>query len=91
MTERRIERRLNRLAELEAQIAELTAEADSIKDEIKTDMEEKGLEEMCCKDKVIRWRTICSNRLDGKALKQAHPRIYERFLVPTMSRRFTVV
>lgn len=91
MTERRIERRLNRLAEVEAQIAELQAEADSIKDELKADMEEKGLEEMTCRDKVIRWRTICTNRLDGKALKQAHPRIYAKFLVPQTSRRFTVV
>lgn len=91
MTERRIERRLNRLAELEAQIAELQAEADSIKDEIKADMEAKGIYEMCCRDKVIRWRTIQTNRLDGKALKQAHPRIYAKFLVPQTSHRFTVV
>ena len=91
MTERRIERRLNRLAELEVQIAELQAEADTIKNEIKADMEAKGIDEMCCRDKVIRWRTIQTNRLDGKALQKAHPRIYNQFIRPCISRRFTVV
>ncbi|WP_458398198.1 hypothetical protein [Anaerotignum sp.] len=90
MTERRIERRLKKLAELEQQIADLQMEAEAIKDEIKQDMEEKGIDEMCCKDKVIRWRTIQTNRLDGKALQKALPDIYRQFLKPCISRRFTI-
>ena len=90
MTERRIERRLKKLAELEQQIAELEKEADAIKDEIKQDMEAKGIDEMCCKDKVIRWREIQTNRLDGKALQKALPDIYRQFLKPCTSRRFTI-
>ena len=90
MTERRIERRLKKLAELEMQIAELQMEAESIKDEIKQDMQEKGIDEMCCKDKVIRWRIIQTNRLDGKALQKALPDIYRQFLKPCRSKRFTI-
>lgn len=91
MTERKIESRLRRLEELQKQIEALTEEADSIKMELKTDMEEKGLDEMRTQNHVIRWKMIQGSRLDGKALKEAHPRIYARFLVPTTSHRFTVV
>ncbi|MGN1230906.1 MAG: endonuclease, partial [Anaerotignum sp.] len=73
------------------QIAKLEKEADAIRDKLKADMEEKGLEEMCCRDKVIRWRTIQTNRLDGKALQKALPEIYKQFLKPCTSRRFTIV
>ena len=90
MTERRIERRLKKLAELEQQIVELEKEVDAIKNEIKQDMETKGVDEMCCKDKVIRWRTVQTNRLDGKALQKALPDVYRQFLKPCTSRRFTI-
>ena len=55
MTERRIERRLKKLAELEQQIADLQMEAEAIKDEIKQDMEEKGIDEMCADS--YRWQS----------------------------------
>lgn len=90
MTERRIERRLKKLAELEMQIADLQMEAEAIKDKIKQDMEEKGIDEMCCRDKVIRWRIIQTNRLDGKALQRALPDVYRQFLKPCTSKRFTI-
>lgn len=90
MTERRIERRLAKLEELEAQIRELEKEADAIKDELKADMEAKGVEEMATSNHVIRWKEVATNRLDGKALKQAHPRIYAQFLKSSVTRRFTV-
>lgn len=90
MTERRIERRLARLEELEAQIRELEKEADAIKDELKADMEAKDIEEMATSNHVIRWKEVATKRLDGKALKQAHPRIYAQFLKPSVTRRFTV-
>lgn len=65
-------------------------EAEAIKDEIKEDMEAKGIDEMTCRDKVIRWRIIQTNRLDGKALQKALPDIYRQFLKPCTSRRFTI-
>ena len=90
MTNRRIERRIAKIMELEAQIAELTAEVDSIKDELKADLEERGLEEIAVKNYVVRWRTVQTNRLDGKALQKALPDIYRQFLKPCTSRRFTI-
>lgn len=91
MTERRIERRIQKLKELETQIAELEKEAGAIKEEIKKDMEEKGLDEMATRNFIIRWKEVISHRLDGKALKTALPDIYNLYSKPSISRRFTIV
>lgn len=90
MTERRIERRIAKIKEIEAQIAELEKEADAIRNEIKQDMEQKGVDEMATRNFVIRWKEVSTNRLDGKALKKALPEIYNQFLKPSTSRRFTI-
>lgn len=91
MTERRIERRIQKLKDLETQIAELAKEADAIKEEIKKDMEQKGLDEIETRNFVIRWKEIVTQRLDGKALKAALPEIYNLYCKPSASRRFTIV
>lgn len=91
MTERRIERRIQKLKDLETQIAELAKEADAIKEEIKKDMEQKGLDEIETRNFVIRWKEIVTQRLDGKALKAALPEIYNLYCKLSASRRFTIV
>ena len=91
MTERKIENRIKKLKELEKQIADLEQEADAIRCELKEDMEEKGVDELTTKNFVIRWKEVITNRLDGKALKAALPEIYNQFVKPSTSRRFTVV
>lgn len=91
MTDRRIERRIAKIKEIESTIAELEKEADAIRDELKKDLEERGLEEIAVRNYVVRWRTIQTNRLDGKALQKALPEIYKQFLKPCTSRRFTIV
>ncbi len=91
MTERMIENRIRRLQALEGQIAELQEQAEAIKGELKSDLEEKGLEEIQTKNFIIRWKEIVSNKLDGKALKAALPEIYNQYCKVSTSRRFTVV
>ncbi|GGE47921.1 hypothetical protein GCM10011391_28380 [Pullulanibacillus camelliae] len=39
---------------------------------------------------VIRWKTYVSNRIDTKRLKAEQPDIYERYIKPSKSRRFTI-
>ncbi len=90
MTERMIENRIKKLSALEEQIVQLKEQADAIKDELKSDLEEKGLDELQTKNFLIRWKEIISNRLDGKALKAALPEIYNQYCKPTSNRRFTV-
>jgi len=90
MGERALENRIRKMKEIEAQIAELELQAEKLRAEIKTDMENKGLEEMKTPNFIIRWKEVVSNRLDGKALKAALPDVYGRYVTQTASRRFTV-
>lgn len=90
MTERMIENRIKKLTELEEQITKLQEQADAIKGELKTEFEEKGIDELKTKNFLIRWKEIVSSRLDSKALKTALPDVYNQFVKQTSSRRFTV-
>lgn len=90
MGERAIENRIRKLQEIEAQQKELETQAEAIRAEIKADMESKGVEEIQTKNFIIRWKEIMSNRLDGKALKEAFPDVYRQFVRQTQSRRFTI-
>jgi len=41
-------------------------------------------------DRIITWKTITQERLDSKAVKAKHPRIYKRFAKIKLSRRFSI-
>lgn len=43
-----------------------------------------------CLDYTISWKTVSSERLDTKALKENEPEIYQKYLKISTSRRFTV-
>lgn len=38
----------------------------------------------------VSWKSVTSNRLDEKRLKEEEPQIYEKYRKPVMSRRFTI-
>lgn len=75
---------------MQSQIAKLQEQAEAIKAELKADLEEKGAQELKTKNFLIRWKEIVSNRLDGKALKEALPEIYNQYCRASASRRFTI-
>jgi len=41
-------------------------------------------------DRIITWKTVTQERLDSKAVKAKHPRIYKRFAKIKLSRRFSI-
>jgi predicted phage-related endonuclease len=41
-------------------------------------------------DRIITWKTVTQERLDSKAVKAKHPRIYKRFTKTKSSRRFSI-
>lgn len=90
MTDRQLKNRIEKLDAIAEQQKSLEAQAEAIRNEIKADMEEKGEDEISVFGRIIRWKEIVSNRLDGKALKAALPEIYSQYCRPTSSRRFTV-
>ena len=91
MTERMIENRIKRLSALEEQIAQLQEQAEEIKAELKADLDEKGVQELRTKNFLIRWKEIISNRLDGKALKEALPEIYSSIKKKPLSKPVTLI
>jgi putative phage-type endonuclease len=43
-----------------------------------------------CYDHVITWKPVSTERLDTKALKEAEPEVYAKYVKASVSRRFTV-
>ena len=41
-------------------------------------------------DRVITWKSVFQERLDGKTLKAEHPRLYQKYTNQTSYRRFTI-
>ena len=86
-----MQNRIMKLREIEAQQKALDEQAEKIRQEIKADMEEKQVDEMQAGSFIVRWKTILSSKLDGKALKAALSEIYGQYCKASASRRFTIV
>lgn len=91
LTNKQIDNRAKKLEALDAQIKALEAQAEAVKAELKTELEERDIEELrTTSGAVIRWKLISTTRFDSKAFKTAHPALYTAFTVATASKRFTI-
>ncbi|MFV0362742.1 MAG: hypothetical protein ACK5LL_06595 [Suipraeoptans sp.] len=90
MGEKALENRVRKLLEIEDQKKALEEQADALREEIKKDLERKGIDEIKTPNFIIRWKEVISNRLDGKALKEALPDVYALYVKAGTSRRFTI-
>ena len=90
MGERALQNRIIKLQEIEAQKELLEKEAEKIRQEIKMELGTKQVEELAAGPFMIRWKTVLSSRLDGKALKAALPEIYRQYCKSSTTRRFTI-
>lgn len=43
-----------------------------------------------CMDRIITWKSVSSERLDTKALKEAEPELYAKYVKTSSTRRFTL-
>ena len=43
-----------------------------------------------CRERIVSWKQITSNRLDAKALKADHPNLHDQYLKQSSYRRFTI-
>lgn len=86
LTDRQINRRMSEIADLDAQIKALQDRRDALKAEVCRALGDAETRTTGKYD--IRYKSITSNRLDSKALKAEHPRIYAEFCRPQVSRRF---
>lgn len=90
VTNRMMDNRIKKLQAIEARQKELEAQAEAIKEELKAELEANNEDEHNTGSFVIRWKEIISSRLDGKALNEAMPELYNQYCRQTVSRRFTV-
>lgn len=79
---------IERYMKLAAEIKEREFEQEKIKQNVQAFMKEAELG-LSGRFKVA-WRSTESARLDGKALKAEMPDVYEKFVKPSVSRRFTI-
>lgn len=87
MTEKMIDNRLRKIATLDAQIKAMEAEKKALEQEVKDYMGEK--EELTTKTYIVKWTKYSSNKFDTKAFQNDRPKVYEKYLKQTETRRFS--
>ena len=90
MSTNEITTKVRRMKRLQAKADELNAEIAAIQDELKAVMIEQDAEEMKAGEYKIRYAVITSNRFDSKAFRATYDALYQQFVKPTTSRRFSV-
>ena len=90
MSTTEITTKIEDLKELEALIEEAQAEAEALRDAIKTEMLNRGIEEMEAGQYIIRWTSVLSNRFDTTGFKKIYGDLYKEFTKQVSSRRFSI-
>lgn len=86
-----IEAKVEELKELESFMEEITEQMDAIKDSIKSEMNERGVEELEAGKYIIRWTSILSTRFDTKRFKEVFgDELYKAYTKEVSSRRFQI-
>lgn len=80
--------KLTRRQELTTLIEKMDMEKKQIEQELKIYMGE--VEQAENEHYRVSWKSVCSNRMDEKKLKEEHPEIYDRYKKPIISRRFMI-
>lgn len=82
--------KINELEAMKAAIDRQQAEADALAEKIKAELTKRNVDELDTGRVTVTYKTVTSARLDNKALKAAHPKIYAQFTNASETRRFTV-
>ncbi|MCH5299017.1 MAG: hypothetical protein J1E96_04560 [Ruminococcus sp.] len=83
--------KVRRLKRLQTKAEELKEEITAIQDELKAVLTAQNVEEMKAGTFKIRFIPVVSNRFDTAAFKKTHLDLYNQYIKPTTSRRFSVV
>lgn len=70
-------------------ISTLEKSLKEIENNIKNEM--KSAERGITKDFLVNWKSILSNRIDAKALKNNYPEVYKNVIKESITRRFEIV
>ena len=90
MTINEIIAKIEKLNEWEEMIAEAHAEAEAIKDSLKSEMNNREIEELDVGQYIIRYASVLTQRFDTTSFKKQKPEMYKDFLKQSASRRFSI-
>lgn len=82
--------KVEELKEWQTILDEAEAMVESLKDFIKSEMQERGVEELEAGTHICRFTTVLSNRFDTTAFKKLHGELYKAYTKQTTSRRFSI-
>lgn len=68
----------------------LKAEIEALQDEVKNYMIESGTDEVITNEGKVTWREVISQRFDSTSFKKDFMDIYNGYLKPTTTKRFTL-
>lgn len=90
MTLKEIENKIKEYKELQRISEEATAEMNKIKEELKCEFDRLGTDTITTNEYKITYKAVTSNRLDTTAFKKAYADLYNKFVKPSTSKRFTI-
>lgn len=91
MTDRTLRGKAAKLQSLNAEMARMQEQADQLKADITTELEARAVDELKAGSVLLRWKEVSSTRFDGKAFREAHSGLYERYARTSTTKRFTLV
>lgn len=90
MSNKELYSKINELEAIKAEIDRQQTQADALTETIKKELTRRNVDELATGRVTVTYKSVASARLDNKALKAAHPKIYAQFTSTRETRRFTV-
>ena len=82
--------KVKELKELKLFAEEIAAQIAGLENEVKAEMTARNVDELILGVFKVRWTSFTSNKFDATTFKTAHKALYDLFVKPVESRRFTV-
>ena len=90
MTTTELTSTVRELKELKLMASEIASDIENLEDRIKSEMTTRNTEELIVDTFKIRWTTMTSHRFDSSAFKLTHSELYQQYVKPIETRRFTI-
>ncbi len=82
--------KLNEISKAKKQYTKLKAKIEQLQSELKQEMTVRGTETETIGDYKVQCISYAYSQFDAKSFKEEHPRLYNRYAVPTTRRRLTI-
>ncbi len=91
MNTKEVEQKAKRLKLLKNRQEALQAEIDQLETDLKTDLENRGVEELHAGPFTVIWKMMHFTRFDSKRCKAENPQLYSMYAISSNYRKFSVV